>query len=249
MPAVDPAASSSPPPFPGAIGVTHLRVYDSVGPDGLAGGTPHLHTVCTEAYAVIRGHGAVQTLSGEGYREVPLEPGALVWFTPGTVHRLINTSGDLEIHVLMANAGLPEAGDMVITFPDHVLADREAYAGAAALVGDEATTEGTGAAARERRDHAVEGYLERRARVEAGDLTPMVELWARAAALVEPKLGDWRARWEQGPLAAVELTGAQLDALGRGDASHLATSSVHRLDPPGHIRRMGCCGTLGTYVV
>ena len=53
---------------------------------------------------------------------MPLEPGAFVWFTPGTIHRLVN-GGDLEILVLMQNAGLPEAGDMVITFPPDVLAD------------------------------------------------------------------------------------------------------------------------------
>jgi hypothetical protein len=35
--------------FPGAIGVTHLRVYDSLAPDGLAGGSPHMHFACSEA--------------------------------------------------------------------------------------------------------------------------------------------------------------------------------------------------------
>ena len=108
------------PPFPGAIAATHLRVYDTEAPDGLAGGTPHLHTACTEAYWVVAGTGAVQTLTAGGYEEVPLEPGAFVWFTPGTIHRLVN-GGDLEILVLMQNAGLPEAGDMVITFPADVL--------------------------------------------------------------------------------------------------------------------------------
>ncbi len=28
-------------PLPGGTSVSHVRVYDSVGPDGLAGGTPH----------------------------------------------------------------------------------------------------------------------------------------------------------------------------------------------------------------
>ena len=102
------------PPLPGAVGVSHLRVYDTDAPDGLAGGTPHLHTVCAEAYAVIAGIGAVQTITSTGFTETPLEAGALVWFTPGTIHRLIN-GGGLEILVVMQNAGLPEAGDMVIT--------------------------------------------------------------------------------------------------------------------------------------
>ena len=37
-------------------------MYDTEAPDGLRGGTPHLHTACTEAYAVAAGRGAVQTL-------------------------------------------------------------------------------------------------------------------------------------------------------------------------------------------
>ncbi|MDQ3146190.1 MAG: cupin domain-containing protein, partial [Actinomycetota bacterium] len=138
---------AEPPPFPGAVGLSHLRVYDSVAPDGLAGGTPHLHTVCTEAYAVVAGAGAVHTLTTRGFREVPLEPGAVVWFTPGTIHRLVN-GGGLEILVLMQNAGLPEAGDMVITFAPEVMADPGRYAEAAGLPEGERTTAGSGASAR-----------------------------------------------------------------------------------------------------
>ena len=67
------------PPFPGAIAATHLRVYDTEAPDGLAGGTPHLHTACTEAYFVVAGVGAVQTLTTGGYEEVPLEEVEAVW--------------------------------------------------------------------------------------------------------------------------------------------------------------------------
>ncbi|MBM4334614.1 MAG: cupin domain-containing protein [Deltaproteobacteria bacterium] len=137
------------PAFPGAIGVSHLRVYDSVAPDGLRGGTPHVHSVCSEAYLVVAGRGAVQTLGPAGYRELPLEPGAFVWFTPGTIHRLVNGDGALEIVVLMQNAELPEAGDMVITFAPETLDDPEAYAAAATLPEFERTTIGSGDAARE----------------------------------------------------------------------------------------------------
>src|SRR5580698_2712350 len=120
-------------PMPGAVGVSHLRVYDSEGPDGLRGGTPHLHTACTEAYAVVAGHGSVETLSSDGWSSVPLARGAFVWFTPGTVHRLINTDGALEIFVIMQNSGLPEAGDLVCTFPAAILEDSEQYRAAAEL--------------------------------------------------------------------------------------------------------------------
>ena len=235
------------PPLPGAVGVTHLRVYDSLAPDGLRGGSAHLHTACTEAYVVLAGSGAVQTLSGEGYAEVPLAPGALVWFTPGTVHRLVN-GGGLEILVLMANAGLPEAGDMVLTFPEPVLADPEAYAAAATLSGAEATTAGTGAAARARRDLATEGFVALRDAVLEEGPGALGPFHRRAARIVRERVDGWRAVWQEGPLAAALATGAHLEALAAGDAAHLGSSSVSQLPPPADERRMGCCGTLGTFV-
>ncbi|MDJ0785736.1 MAG: cupin domain-containing protein [Myxococcota bacterium] len=239
---------SGPPPFPGAIGASHLRVYQSEAPDGLCGGTPHVHFVCTEAYWVVRGRGRVQTLSAEGFRETPLEPGSFVWFTPGTIHRLINESGDLEILVLMQNAGLPEAGDMVITFPEAELHDVEAYRGRHVLSGTEATTAGSGEAARVRRDLGVEGFLRLRADVESVGLPALTDFYRQAAALVRPEISRWRALWESGPRAAAHRTGEQLDALEGGDVAHLLDASLHHHDPPPDERRMGCCGTLGVYV-
>ena len=76
-------------PLPGGVGVSGLTVYDWEAADGVCGGSPHLHLVCTEAYVVTGGRGAVQTLGADGYREIPLEPGSLAWFTPGTVHRMV----------------------------------------------------------------------------------------------------------------------------------------------------------------
>jgi mannose-6-phosphate isomerase-like protein (cupin superfamily) len=235
------------PPFPGAIGVTHLRVYATEAPDGLAGGTPHLHTLCTEAYSVVRGRGRVQTLTAAGFEEVPLEPGALVWFTPGTIHRLVN-DGDLEIYVLMQNAGLPEAGDMVITLPADVVDDPGAYAAVATLPPDEATTTGTGSAARARRDAGVRGFTALREAAAAGDLGPLLRFHDAARRIVAPHLDRFEDVWRDGPARAAAETGDQLAALRAGSAAHLRTASVHRLPPPGGERRMGCCGTLGTYV-
>ena len=237
----------SAPPFPGGIGVSHLRVYDTAAPDVLAGGTPHLHTVCTEAYAVVGGRGRVQTLTAAGFAERPLESGAFVWFTPGTIHRLVNED-DLEILVLMANAGLPEAGDMVITFEVDVVADPDRYAAAAALPEDDRTTAGPGLAARARRDAAVPAFLDLVAATAAGDPEPLRAFHAAAGALVQPRLAAWEAIWRSGPLAAAEATGAQLAALAAGDVTHLADAAVHAIPPPPAERRMGCCGTLGTYV-
>jgi mannose-6-phosphate isomerase-like protein (cupin superfamily) len=235
------------PPFPGAIAASHLRVYDTEAPDGLAGGTPHLHTACTEAYYVVAGSGSVQTLTAARYEEVPLEPGAFVWFTPGTIHRLVN-GGDLEILVLMQNAGLPEAGDMVITFEPGVLADPSAYAAAATLPEGDRTSAGPGVAARARRDQAVPAFLALRAATEAGDLAPLEAFHEAAVQLVQPHVADWTQRWRTGPLAEVERTGDLLRALDAGAAEHLAEAAVHRVPPPPAERRMGCCGTLGTYL-
>src|SRR6266545_2424435 len=109
--------------LPGGVAISRLCVYDTTG-------SPHIHLACAEAYIVTAGGGAVQTLTASGFAEHPLEPGGLLTFTPGTVHRLIN-HGDLEIIVLMANSGLPEAGDAVLTFPPEVLADPDRYAAAA----------------------------------------------------------------------------------------------------------------------
>jgi mannose-6-phosphate isomerase-like protein (cupin superfamily) len=239
--------SATIPPLPAAVGVTHLRVYDTTAPDGLVGGSPHVHFVCTEAYIVVGGRGAVQTLSAQGFRELPLVPGTLMWFTPGTIHRLIN-GGELEIQIVMQNAGLPEAGDFVLTFPHEVLAEHEAYFSAASLSPrGEVYTDST-AAARYRRDLAVEGFSELRRRYEAEGAAALREFYALATALVRPKLDAWRAVWQHGPLAAAQRTGTQLEALAAGDTQHLLESGVYELPLPGEPRRLGVCGTLGVYL-
>jgi mannose-6-phosphate isomerase-like protein (cupin superfamily) len=209
--------------LPGGIGVSHLRVYDD-------GGTPHLHTACTEAYAVVGGTGAVQTLTlNDGYVETPLEKGALVSFSPGTIHRLVN-GGDLEIFVLMSNAGLPEAGDMVITFEPPVLADLAKYAEAAVL------PEQSLDAAMRRRERALKGFT----RLRAGGEDALRAFHAAAGHIVESYVPEWRTK------LPVDDTSALLEALEAGDVSHLGDASVETLDREA---RFGCCGTLGAFVV
>lgn len=208
--------------LPGGIGVSHLRVYDD-------GGTPHLHTACTEAYAVVAGTGAVQTLTLKGgLEETPLERGALVSFSPGTIHRLVN-GGDLEIFVLMSNAGLPEAGDMVITFEPSVLADPMKYAEAAVL------PEQSVDAALHRRERALAGFT----RLRAGGESALRDFHAAAGRVVESYIPEWRSR------LPIDDTATLLDALETGDVSHLGDASVEALD---RVARFGCCGTLGQFV-
>jgi hypothetical protein len=125
--------ATSGPVFPGGTSVSHLRVYDWPAPDAPGGsGSPHFHTASTEAYVTLAGRGRVQTLGPEGFAEHELAPGRIVWFGPGVIHRAVNDGG-LEVLVVMSNAGLPEAGDAVLTFPPEVLADPVAYRDAATL--------------------------------------------------------------------------------------------------------------------
>jgi mannose-6-phosphate isomerase-like protein (cupin superfamily) len=229
---------------PGSVAVSHLRVYDWAAADGLRGGTPHAHLTCTEGYVVTGGSGAVQTLTATGYRQTPLAPGALVWFTPGTIHRLINDDG-LRLVVLMQNSGLPEAGDAVLTLPPHHLTDPDTYRAAAALPLD-SSEDKQEKAARARRDLAVEGFLALREASEAGDPEPLAAFHRAAAALVRAKLPDWRERWQRGAAAASAATGAQLDRLAEGDASYLAHAQVRAERPAAH-GRFGMCGRLDVY--
>jgi mannose-6-phosphate isomerase-like protein (cupin superfamily) len=222
-------------PLPGAVGVTHLAVYDSTAPDGELGGSPHVHLACTEAYVVQAGRGRVQTLGADGYQEVAVEPLDVVWFTPGVIHRLVNDGG-LEILVIMQNEGLPEAGDAILAFPPEVLADAEAYARAAAVGDDPA----------QRRDLAVRGFIELRKRVEAEGPAALEPFWAAALALVAPHLAEWEERWRRGPLAAAQHTGEILAALRAGDTGTLAEAHVQHTRAHDDPRATGMCGRLAT---
>jgi mannose-6-phosphate isomerase-like protein (cupin superfamily) len=211
--------------FPGGTSVTRLAVYGD-------GGTPHLHTVSTEAYVVTGGTGVLQTLDTNGLQETPLAAGSTVWFTPGTVHRAIN-HGDLQVLVIMSNAGLPEAGDAVMTFPTEIVADPDRYRAAARLDGD------PGEAARRRRDLAVEGFRRLAAAAGRGDPRPLEDFYDAAVALVQPLVDGWRAIADAPGL---------LDALGSGDGRHLRASAVFR-SAPSEPPRWGMCGRLGAHDV
>ncbi|MFI8241741.1 cupin domain-containing protein [Streptomyces sp. NPDC085866] len=227
--------------LPGGVAVSRLCVYDWPAADGLHGGTPHLHLACSEGYVVTGGTGSVQTLTSSGYQVTPLAAGTVAWFTPGTIHRLVN-EGDLRITVLMQNSGLPEAGDAVLTLPPRYLTDPDTYA-AATVIPAGAPEEERERLARARRDLALEGY---RALCEATGPEPLAAFHRAAAALVRPRLAEWRERWRHGALAAAETTGDHLARLERGDVSHFADAAV-RAEQPWEEGRFGMCGRLDVY--
>ncbi|MEU4192837.1 cupin domain-containing protein [Kribbella sp. NPDC026611] len=228
-------------PLPGGIGISKLTVYDAAAPDGLVGGSPHVHLACSEGYYVTAGTGSVQTLTPKAYTETPLRPGTVVWFDPGTIHRAVN-GGGLQILALMSNSGLPEAGDAVMTFPPEHLTDRATYLDASALTGDDVT-----AAALARRDLALEGYAVLRDRYEAEGPSALDDFYAAAVGIVRPQIAAWRARWEQGARRLADETGAALDALEAGTAPHLATAELHEIPAPIETGRHGMCGRLDIY--
>jgi mannose-6-phosphate isomerase-like protein (cupin superfamily) len=229
--------------LPGGIGISLLTVYDIAAPDGLVGGAPHVHLACSEGYYVMAGSGAVQTLNPKGFTETPLQVGTVVWFDPGTIHRLVN-GGGLKILALMSNSGLPEAGDAVLTLPPEHLTDRETYLNATTLTGEgEART----LSAMARRDLAVEGFAVLRKSFDANGPSGLDDFYAAAVRIVQPQLADWRKRWEQGARRLADETGAALDALEAGTAPHLQTAELHQLPAPTEFGRHGMCGRLDSY--
>lgn len=239
----EPAGSAG---FPGGTGVTRINVYTWDAVDGQCGGSPHLHTATTESYVVVGGRGRVQTLSSTGFEEHPLVPGTVLWFTPGTVHRLLNDDGALELVAVMGNSGLPENGDAVLTFPESYLADPASYRRAATL-----PTEG-GVAAREaaviaRRDLAMEGFLVLRSRVEAEGPQALDQLYRQAAALVQDKVATWAALVRSGPLAQAQQSLEQLEGLAKADGTHLHNAVVRSAAPTSAEPVYGMCGRLQTW--
>jgi mannose-6-phosphate isomerase-like protein (cupin superfamily) len=230
------------PPFPGAVGITGLDVYQPAGADGIHGGAPHVHLCCSECYVVVEGTGRLQTLSAAGYREVPLAPNDVVWFTPGTIHRSVNDGG-LRVVAVMQNSGLPEAGDAVMTFPPEIVGDATRYAAAASLAGDDATIDDRMA---RRRDLAIVGFTALRDSVEAGDFSVVEDFYRSAAELVRPLLSEWRSRIESVVLDDVERTLARIEALVSGNNSHLDHAVVSRISPDAE-RLWGMCGRLRAY--
>ncbi len=237
-------AAARVPPFPGAVGITDLSAYTWEAVDGVHGGSPHVHLACTECYVVVAGSGRLQTLTTAGLRDVPLERGDVVWFTPGTIHRTVNDDGALHVVVVMQNGGLPEAGDAVMTFPPEHLADPAAYAAAASLAGEDGRA--SPERARARRDLAVEGFLELVRRTEAGDGEALRAFYRSAVALARPHLARWRVVLEEGAAREAERTREVLDALEAADPSHLDAARATRLAAPPS-RTLGMCGLLAAY--
>ena len=234
--------------FPGATGLSEISIYDWPGADGAAGGSPHVHTASTEAYVVLEGAGRLETLDSRGFTSAPLVPGAVLWFTPGTVHRAINDSGDLRVLVVMQNAGLPEHGDAVMTFPSEHLGDGETYRRAAALEHKDADA-GLAAgeeAARRRRDLALEGYFALKQDVLASGPEALAGFHAAAARLIAGRTRTWAHLLAGGAARQVEVTRQQLASLDTAESIYLAKART-TMGKRENRRIYGMCGRIQTW--
>lgn len=234
--------------FPGATALSEVSIYNWPATDGTAGGTPHLHTASAEAYVVQQGQGRLETLDSGGFASTPLEPGAVLWFTPGTIHRAINDSGDLRVLVVMQNAGLPENGDSVMTFPPEHLSDTTVYGQAAALARSDADGGDPAAesAARYRRDLALEGYFELKKAVKDQGPAALIGFHHAAAKLVGARTSHWQELLAQGAERQAAATRQQLRFLERADSYYLQDAQT-TMGQRKTNRIYGMCGRIQTW--
>jgi len=207
--------------LPGGIAISRLRAYEPPAPDGQSGGAAHIHLACEELYYVTGGEGAVELISAkDGFVHVPLSSGSVLQHAPGVLHRLINYE-DFEVLVVMQNAGLPEPGDTIFTFPDADLADASRYAGLA-LATDKV-------AALQRRDLTVEGFNAIRHAFERSHdegTRALRAFYDRAVRLAGDSVNEWDACVDAGPVAANTATQERLSAIRSGDGEYLTDGTL-----------------------
>ena len=227
--------------IPGGTLLTKLSVYDTPASDGQRGGTPHVHLVCTELYFVLSGSGAVESIDRNGFSRVELTPHAAYVFTAGTLHRLINPNGDLELLIVMQNSGLPEQGDNIVTFPTEILEDPSRFSNSmqAATLSD----------ALRRRDTGVEGFLELKhafaTSLDAGR-TALDAFYKLCIARTQSQHQNWYARVTHGAFEDAQESLQKVIALTRGHLDHLHRTNSELLPAPDSTQA-GFCGHLGRY--
>jgi mannose-6-phosphate isomerase-like protein (cupin superfamily) len=226
--------------LPAGIGLTHLRVYTEPGPDGVVGGSPHMHAVCSEMYFILGGSGAVELIGADGYSLLPLETNQVVFFRPGVIHRLHNPKKNLEILVIMQNGGLPERGDFVLTMEPGIMRDERAYA--------EAIRVNDVADAIRRRDDAVRGFLPLRDAMRGN--TPesremLRQFYRDARGTLASKIDGFEWVLKSGPQTELKASLDAIDFLRFGRTDYLEQAShwtkIKGMDEP---ERLGMCGFL-----
>ncbi len=227
--------------MPGATLATRLKVYDTTAPDGKIGGTPHVHFLCTEMYFVTEGSGWVEIIDMAGLDRVELHKNSALIFSPGTIHRLINPNGNLELFIVMQNSGLPERGDNVVSFAEAWMSTDAHY--------KEAMHVATPEDARLRRDRGVEGFNHIQAAFDSSPAEGQATL-KRFYQLASERTASLRSEWEkivrEGALAEATQTLERLDAFNNGSFDHLGDARHFAIQPQDYAA-LGFCGTLNRY--
>jgi hypothetical protein len=192
-------------------------------------------------YFVLRGSGFVEMIDSSGFSRVELKEHSALVFSPGTIHRLVNPKGDMEILVVMANSGLPERGDNVVTFKKDILLDPALFKAAIKV---ETETD-----AKRRRNEGVEGFLELKA---AFDHSPqdgrqaLEEFYQLAIDRTAFARADWRDIVTDGALSEVRASMNQLNQLDNVTTRYLYDAQHHVIHPSAY-SKLGFCGHLNRY--
>ncbi|MFW6060818.1 MAG: cupin domain-containing protein [Phycisphaeraceae bacterium] len=227
--------------LPGGTLLSRICVYAGEAPDGQRGGTPHMHLACSEMYYVLRGEGAVEFLNYEGFQCHAVRQDTALTFTPGTIHRLINPNGDLEVLVLMQNKGLPERDDVAVTFPEATMRSAEAH-DAALRVAEEAD-------AARRCELSVRGFLELKDAFKADPEQGRRRLERFYALAIERRralFNQWRAVIRDGPQSLAQADLERLDQLEQGSTAPLHAGRVMPVTTGGR-EVLGFCGRINPY--
>ena len=230
--------------LPAGVGLTHIKVYDTPGPDGTISGGAHIHLVCSEIYFCLKGKGQLECLSIDGIDTIDLEPNKVVFFRPGTFHRVLNPNRDLELLAIMQNGGLPERGDFVMSFPPEILSNLAAY--------NTALRATTPADALKRRDLSLQGYLAIKAafaRSKEEGQTALRAFYKAARNLIAPKVDGFEWVLKAGAQTEVKLSLDACDFLKSGTTEYLEHSRHAEIFPLHEPARPGMCGELHPYAL
>ena len=227
------------PMFPGATEFSLVSLYNDLE-TSCCGGTPHLHTACTEAYIGMSGAGRVEFLSTQGHGQYPIAPGQVVCFSPGVIHRGIPDSKETEVLVLMQNAGLPEAGDAVLTLPSRYWDHPDEHPSVMSLEAD--TVAAKQDLVRRRRALALEGFGELLRMFDAEGPPGLNAFYEYARAVVAPRLEVMQGLVERTAARELETTLASLASMRSGSIRHLHDGRVAHTNHGS--ARFGMCGIL-----
>ncbi len=233
--------------LPAGVGLTHIKVYDTLAPDGVVSGGAHIHLVCSEIYFILQGTGKIELLSIDGLETIDLVPNKAVFFRPGTFHRILNPNKDVELLAIMQNGGLPERGDFVMSFPAEILASPGNY--------NKALRAQTPAEATTRRDLSIKGFTELKAafsRSKAEGQTALRKFYSAARNLIAPKVDGFEWVLKVGAQTEVKRSLDACDFIKSGRVDYLENSyggGHAALYPFGDPPTNGMCGELHPYAL